>query len=187
MSDELVGARTESQGGGGMCTVEECLQEYIQPELLISGDGSGIWECTKCSKKVHAIKEVRLHKLPQSLVLHIKRFEVGRHHKVKKATAVVGMSPILDLGPYLSEKRRNEEGGSVLYELCGVVNHAGSMGYGHYTAFVMLSDEGDHDTKNQKGEGKRRWVFVSDDHVREAREEDVLASSAYLMFYRRKH
>lgn len=42
----------------------------------------------------------------------------------------------MDVGAYMSEDGAKEEGNRTKYELYGVVNHAGSMEYGHYTAFV---------------------------------------------------
>lgn len=56
----------------------------------------------------------------------------------------------------------------LLYDLVAVVNHSGSMAQGHYTAFAK-----------ELG----RWFEFDDTWVSEVKEEDVLASEAYILFY----
>lgn len=62
------------------------------------------------------------------------------------------------------------------YQLYGVVNHIGGMGYGHYTAFVR--HEG-------PAGGAKRWFCCDDDRVYPVSEEDVVSPNAYLLFYAR--
>lgn len=77
------------------------------------------------------------------------------------------------------EDRRNEAIGaswtdsavpppSLLYDLVAVVNHSGSMAQGHYTAFAK-----------ELG----RWFEFDDTWVSEVKEEEVLASEAYILIY----
>ncbi len=42
-----------------------------------------------------------------------------------------------------------------------------------------------HEVNSKGAHAKRKWMYVSDENTKEAREEDVLNSSAYLTFYRR--
>lgn len=52
------------------------------------------------------------------------------------------------------------------YELIGVVNHFGSMTFGHYTAYVK----------------KDEWMKYDDENVKRC---NVNGDSSYLVFYRR--
>ena len=60
----------------------------------------------------------------------------------------------------------------LVYELYGVINHYGSMNFGHYTAYC-------------KNNGK--WKQYDDSKVSEINDEnDVVTDAAYVLFYRRK-
>jgi len=74
-------------------------------------------------------------------------------------------------------KEENEEKkkkSSCIYDLFGVVNHSGSVNFGHYTA----------NCKNWK-DGK--WYNFNDSFVSEVSEKDIVSRSAYLLFYERKN
>jgi len=64
--------------------------------------------------------------------LHLKRF----NHKNTKYRNLIGVEKI-DLNVRLDEY---EVINGQRYELIGVVNHFGSMTYGHYTAFIKKED-----------------------------------------------
>ncbi len=53
----------------------------------------------------------------------------------------------------------------IQYQLFGVVNHMGSLSFGHYTSFVK----------------KDQWVYCDDQNIRKA---NVTGDNAYLLFYR---
>lgn len=55
------------------------------------------------------------------------------------------------------------------YKLFGVVEHAGDLKGGHYTASVRISET--------------NWVHTSDSHTRPTTLEKVLSSQAFLLFY----
>jgi ubiquitin carboxyl-terminal hydrolase 4/11/15 len=61
----------------------------------------------------------------------------------------------------------------VLYDLYGVVNHYGSLGAGHYTAYCQ-------NFLNKK------WYEFNDSRVSEISRNDVVSESSYVLFYRRK-
>ena len=58
------------------------------------------------------------------------------------------------------------------YALKAVVCHSGSLSFGHYTAFVSR-------TVN----GEQQWYDVSDSDVRKASLSEVLKSQAYILLY----
>jgi ubiquitin carboxyl-terminal hydrolase 4/11/15 len=58
----------------------------------------------------------------------------------------------------------------VLYDLFGVVNHFGPLGFGHYTAFI----------KNNN-----KWWSMNDSHVsEETNPENLITENAYILFYK---
>lgn len=61
----------------------------------------------------------------------------------------------------------------LLYDLFGIVNHYGSTGFGHYTAYA----------KNYRD---NKWFCFDDSSVREENESSVCTPAAYVLFYKRK-
>jgi len=113
--------------------------------------------------------------VPAVLVVHLKRF-VARGGALRKSSAPVRLKKTLNLAPFLSPSLddTDESDPEAVYELFGVVNHQGELNAGHYTAFVR-----------QAGAAAGEWAYVSDRQHRPASEAEVLASEAYLLFYRR--
>lgn len=60
-----------------------------------------------------------------------------------------------------------------MYDLYAVSNHFGGMGGGHYNAYCKLPD------------GK--WWCFDDSHVHAVDKNNICSSSAYVLFYRRRH
>lgn len=75
-----------------------------------------------------ADKIMKLYKLPEILIMHLKRF----NHKNTKYRNLIGVQKI-EISVKLPEY---EIINGIKYELIGVVNHFGSMTFGHYTAYV---------------------------------------------------
>lgn len=88
------------------------------------------------------------------------------------------------------------------YDLRAVIVHQGSADNGHYTAFrkLELGEEGgtgleeaaaglgaaDRALRGGTGAGKEDWVDISDETVKRVSVRNVLASQAYMLFYRRR-
>ena len=60
-----------------------------------------------------------------------------------------------------------------LYDCIGVVNHAGSLGAGHYTAYCKNPYDG-------------KWRHFNDSLVTEVDKRDIVTTKAYLLFYMRQ-
>ncbi|CAO2042260.1 unnamed protein product [Urochloa humidicola] len=75
---------------------------------------------------------------------------------------------------------------SKLYGLSAVVEHYGKCGGGHYAVYRRVESNPDPDDPGQPlaGLGKR-WFYISDGHVSEVSEDDVLGAEATLLFYER--
>jgi ubiquitin carboxyl-terminal hydrolase 4/11/15 len=61
----------------------------------------------------------------------------------------------------------------VIYDLYAVANHYGTMMGGHYTAFC-------------KNFFDQKWYEFNDERVSRINEDEVVSSSAYVLFYRRR-
>ena len=73
------------------------------------------------------------------------------------------------------------------YRLYAVIVHQGNMGSGHYIAYILTPQrvvEGEKVTTGDK-EGKRQWLYCSDDVVKAATVDEVLKSQAYCLLYER--
>lgn len=135
--------------------VSELLESFSEPEQLTEDNA---WYCSKCKEHKLAEKTMSIYKTPKNLILHLKRFNHRGNRYViygEKVKTPVVLSP--------TETINGE-----VYELVGVVNHFGSLSFGHYTATVKREEQ---------------WMECDDSSVRR-READ--GSNAYLLFYRKK-
>ncbi|XP_018434167.1 putative ubiquitin carboxyl-terminal hydrolase 11 [Raphanus sativus] len=142
-----------------------CLEAFIAEEPLGPED---MWYCPACKEHRQAKKKLDLWKLPEILVVHLKRFTYSRFLK-NKIDKLVNF-PIHDLD--LSKYVMNKDGQSCLYELYAVSNHYGGLGGGHYTACAKLMDE-------------NKWYDFDDSRVSPIDESEIKTSAAYVLFYRR--
>lgn len=108
--------------------------EYDLPNFLCLI--SNIRYCPACKQHRQATKKLDLWRLPEILVIHLKRFSYNRFLKNKLETYVDFPTHDLDLSSYLAYKDGKS---SYRYMLYAISNHYGSMGGGHYTAFVHVS------------------------------------------------
>ncbi|KAF7850092.1 hypothetical protein BT93_L5877 [Corymbia citriodora subsp. variegata] len=142
-----------------------CLDAFLKEEPLGPDD---MWYCPRCKEHRQATKKLDLWKLPDILVVHLKRFSYSRYLKNKLDTFVNFPIHNLDLIKYV----KSNDGQSYVYELYAISNHYGGLGGGHYTAYAKLIDE-------------NRWYHFDDSHVSPVGEADVRTSAAYLLFYQR--
>ncbi|XP_022862372.1 ubiquitin carboxyl-terminal hydrolase 5-like isoform X3 [Olea europaea var. sylvestris] len=142
-----------------------CLEAFLREEPLVPED---MWYCPECKERRQASKKLDLWRLPEVLVIHLKRFYYSRSIKHKLDTFVNFPIHDFDLTNYIANKNSPCQ----IYELYALTNHYGSMGSGHYTAHIKLLDE-------------NRWYNFDDNHISVINEEDVKSAAAYVLFYRR--
>ncbi|KVI11543.1 Peptidase C19, ubiquitin carboxyl-terminal hydrolase 2 [Cynara cardunculus var. scolymus] len=142
-----------------------CLEAFLREEPLVPED----MYCPQCKERRQASKKLDLWRLPEVLVIHLKRFSYSRSMKHKLETFVNFPIHDFDLTNYIANKNNS---GRQVYELYALTNHFGSMGSGHYTAHIKLIDE-------------NRWYNFDDSHISPVNEDDVKSNAAYVLFYRR--
>ncbi|KAK9668450.1 hypothetical protein RND81_13G061300 [Saponaria officinalis] len=144
-----------------------CLDAFLKEEPLGLDD---MWYCPHCKEHRQASKKLDLWRLPEILVIHLKRFSYSRYLKNKLDTFVTFPIQNLDLGKYVKSKEASNI--PCMYELYAISNHYGGLGGGHYTAYAKLIDED-------------RWYHFDDSHVSSVNETDIRTAAAYVLFYRR--
>ncbi|KAK4483026.1 hypothetical protein RD792_010202 [Penstemon davidsonii] len=143
-----------------------CLEAFLREEPLVPED---MWYCPQCKERRQASKKLDLWRLPEVLVIHLKRFSYSRSMKHKLDTFVNFPIHDFDLTNYVANKNNTRR---QIYELYALTNHYGGMGSGHYTAHIKLLDED-------------KWYNFDDSHISPMSEEDVKSGAAYVLFYRR--
>lgn len=116
-------------------TLYDCFNMFLKEERLGSSDP---WYCPKCKKHQQATKKFDLWKLPDVLVIHMKRFCYTKYSRVKLSTPIkfpikymlLLIHRCLDLREHVIGPSKYDES-SMLYDLYAVSNHFGGLGGGH--------------------------------------------------------
>ncbi|KJE89809.1 hypothetical protein CAOG_008488 [Capsaspora owczarzaki ATCC 30864] len=153
-------------------TLEKCFAAFTTEENLGPNDH---WFCPNCKDLQPAAKQFHLWKLPDVVVVHLKRFQYSKSWRDKIEANIHYPMRGLNLAPFVAaEAQLHNEPDTMLYDLVGVVNHFGGMSGGHYTAFAL------HAPTNQ-------WYNYNDSHCSKAQPHEVVNSEAYVLFYQRRH
>jgi len=144
-------------------SIYDCFKNFVKLEKL---EDNNEWFCPECKKHQRATKKMEIYKSPHILIIHLKRFK--NHSKID--TVVEFPIEGLDISQYVIS---NEGGLPLVYDLFAISNHHGSMGFGHYTAFA-------------KNYLNNKWYEFDDSHVSEKSDNELINSSAYVLFYRRR-
>nr|XP_015207824.1 PREDICTED: ubiquitin carboxyl-terminal hydrolase 44 [Lepisosteus oculatus]XP_015207825.1 PREDICTED: ubiquitin carboxyl-terminal hydrolase 44 [Lepisosteus oculatus] len=161
------------------CLLTEMLAKFTETEAL---EGN-IYACDQCNSKrrrfsskpvilTEAQKQLMVHKLPQVLRLHLKRFRwSGRNHR-EKIGVHVSFDQILNMEPYCCrDSTGNLKPDCFIYELSAVVMHHGKgFGSGHYTAYCYNTEGG-------------FWVHCNDSKLNICTVDEVCKAQAYILFY----
>uniref|UniRef100_A0A8C6UCZ9 Ubiquitin carboxyl-terminal hydrolase n=1 Tax=Neogobius melanostomus TaxID=47308 RepID=A0A8C6UCZ9_9GOBI len=176
------------------CHLTEMLAKFTETEAL---EGN-IYACDQCntarrrnsSKSVtltEAQKQLMVHKLPQVLRLHLKRFRWSGRNNREKIGVHVSFDQLLNMEPYCSldasskgvpssssvKSTNSSRTKHLIYELSAVVMHHGKgFGSGHYTSYCY----------NTEG---AFWVHCNDSKLNVCSVEEVCRAQAYILFYTR--
>lgn len=161
-------------------TLDQCFETFTKPERL---DEHNMWYCSSCKEHVCAMKTMELWKLPNVLIVHLKRFEFKHGLRRDKLDTLVDF-PLngLDLNVHCATPGNAtfvNDRVPAIYDCFAVVNHFGRMGFGHYTAYARSWDEtGISDD----------WALFDDSSVRNVGDGrgSVVSPAAYVLLYRRR-
>lgn len=149
-------------------TLQDCLDEFTKEEQLGEDD---LWYCPSCKKHQQATKRFDLWRVPDVLVVHLKRFSNNRSLRDKIDTLVDFPLTGLDLthmaGDRQVAKQLIKQGEDIeglglhdvqeplIYDLYGVDEHIGGLGGGHYRAYAY-------------NHADEKWYHFDDSYVSEA-------------------
>lgn len=154
-------------------SIYDCLAEFTKTEHL---EGENLWYCSKCQTHQPATKNLSLWKVPDILVIHLKRFSsLGTVRE--KIDAMVDF-PVkgLNLEDMVGEtqlmNRLGVEGvkkaSDSVYDLFAVSEHVGSLlRSGHYKAYA-------HNREDDQ------WYHFADDVVDLCEDKDAVVRTSYL-------
>lgn len=135
-------------------TIYDCFDYYIQDEKL---EGENAYYNEKTKEKINVIKKCTLKKLPNILIVSLKRWNNNKKiRKIVKTDSVINM------------KKYNDE--NYDYELYGICNHSGGIAGGHYTSIIK---------------DKNKWYLMNDTNVSII--DNIISEQNYIFLYRRKN
>ncbi|KAJ6246601.1 ubiquitin carboxyl-terminal hydrolase 11 [Anaeramoeba flamelloides] len=147
-------------------SLSDCLDAFVEEEKL---NKNNKWYCPVCKDHVQAKKKFDIWRLPDILVINLKRFSPGRWYRNKVST-FVNFPTFIDLEKYILGPKDPK---GYKYENYAVSNHFGGVGGGHYTAYGK-----NHTTGN--------WYGYNDSSVSSISSPDsAKTDAAYVLFYRR--
>ncbi|KAI8975785.1 hypothetical protein BDF20DRAFT_914642 [Mycotypha africana] len=157
--------------GPSSVSIYDCLDYFVKEEILDQDDA---WNCPRCKTRRRASKALTLSKLPDVLLIHLKRFSFDGPFKDKLETYVNSAMVGLDLSRYVPEwmfpPSQTPDPSSFKYDLYAVSNHYGSLTGGHYTACV-------------RNAYKNEWHNFDDTRFSICDPSKVLSKAAYNLFY----
>lgn len=150
----------------GNLNLKQCLDKYIAGEIL---GGENKYYCEKCDKKVEAVMRESIKKLPNVLIIVLKRFSFNYDSMVKlKINDFCEFPDTLDLSKYTQESLNGDDLAHPMdyynFNLRGVVVHKGTSDSGHYYSLIK--------------DGEDKWYEFNDKLVREFNYMDM-AKEAY--------
>ncbi|XP_018431606.1 PREDICTED: ubiquitin carboxyl-terminal hydrolase 19 isoform X2 [Nanorana parkeri] len=161
----------------GLFTLEQCLNLFTKPEVLAPEEA---WYCPKCNQHREASKQLMLWRLPNILIIQLKRFSFRTFIWRDKINDLVDF-PVrgLDLTTFCIGQKEDHQ--RPIYDLYAVINHYGGMIGGHYTAYARLPN----DKNSQRSDVG--WRLFDDSTVTSVDESQVVTRYAYVLFYRRRN
>ena len=151
---------------GPSVSLHNCLNAFFSADEL---KGDNMYSCEKCGKLRNGLKYSKLVKLPEVLMVHLKRFRHDYTFSSKISQHVTFPLTDLSLQPFLHRDCVSRVSN---YSLYGVIVHHGSVGGGHYTSMARNPSNG-------------LWYEFDDELVSPVSEDVVQRCQAYVLFYKK--
>jgi ubiquitin C-terminal hydrolase len=137
-------------GIGNRVSINDCFRLFSSEEVLGAEDQ---WYCSNCKTHVQASKKIDLWKMPNVLIVHLKRFQFTRGFR-NKIESIIEFpfqdDEVLDVAEFLPEGALDTNHEGLKYKLFGISNHMGSLYSGHYTAYAKLWEDPKSPTKRRR-------------------------------------
>ena len=131
---------SSSSSSASSVKLTDCFRFFTTPETLQGDDAP---YCARCKTHRASTKKMELYRFPEVLVVHLKRFAVGRFggRGDKINTTVDFPLERLNLAEFAVAGALGASSDAE-YDLFAVSNHMGSLGGGHYTAHARTQVRG---------------------------------------------
>ena len=157
------------------CKLSDCFRFFTTPEMLRDDDQV---YCSRCKTHRNFTKKMAIYRLPEVLVIHLKRFMYNKFTREKISTDV--QFPLEGLSLKEFSVKGSPAGETAVYDLYAVSNHMGGLGGGHYTAHARTGiDEGPT--------GLSGWHTFNDSRVSPVNLGTLGGPGAYVLFYHRRN
>ncbi|KAM8752731.1 ubiquitin carboxyl-terminal hydrolase 11 isoform 1-T1 [Rhynchonycteris naso] len=150
--------------------LQECIELFTTVETL---EKENPWYCPSCKQHQLATKKLDLWALPETLIIHLKRFSYTKFSREKLDTLVEFPIRDLDFSEFVIKPQNESAPELYKYDLIAVSNHYGGMRDGHYTTFACNKDSG-------------QWHYFDDNSVSPVTENQIESKAAYVLFYQRQ-
>jgi len=140
--------------------LNDCLQKTFTTDNLDSKR-----TCSYCNQKCDFTKTNTLWTLPEYLIIQLKRFE---QHTGNKKQHFIDFTEYLDVEPFMDTDLLEHLKTSTKYRLKSVINHTGTITFGHYYTYSRNDIDG-------------IWYETNDRTVRVC--NNVVTSYAYILVY----
>jgi ubiquitin carboxyl-terminal hydrolase 8 len=143
-------------------SLEDCLNKFIKKKQL---DDNNKWRCDECNNIVNPIKQTKLWKTSDNLIILLKIYNKNNN----KIQCKIKYPLVLDLKDYnINWGYDNNK-----YLLQGFCVHSGCLEFGHYYSVCRNYLD-------------KKWYQYDDDNLTEIDDNDILNYNPYIFFYRRK-
>ncbi|XDB65229.1 hypothetical protein AB1E18_018520 [Capra hircus] len=150
--------------------LQECIELFTTVETL---EKENPWYCPTCKQHQPATKKLDLWMLPETLIIHLKRFSYTTFSREKLDTLVEFPIRDLDFSEFVIKPQDDSAPELYKYDLIAVSNHYGGLRDGHYTTFACNKDSG-------------QWHYFDDNSVLPVTENQIESKAAYVLFYQRQ-
>lgn len=151
----------ESVKPGRSVSLAEMIDNYFKEET-IKWDG----KCEQCKQKTNHLKSSKYSSLPKVLIISFQRYNYLTNRKNNMS---IKYDEIVNLRAHV-DPNLFPVGEVTEYKLFGVSNHAGTMDFGHYFAYIKVKD---------------KWYQFNDEQVREMH-MGFEGTNVYCLFYEKK-
>ena len=131
-------------------SLEDCLKLFFKKEKL-----EDLLSCPYCQLRQEFTKYYIFDKLPQVLIISLKRFKYASMYRNK-------------INTFIKYPLENLEINNEKFDLYAVINHFGSLNSGHYTSYVKIDND---------------WYNFDDSLFNICKKENIMNKNAYILFY----
>lgn len=151
---------------GNSTQLSDCIKSYFKKEKL---DSKNKWKCDSCKNDVQAKKMSFLWKLPEIVIVHLKRFDmktVGNRVMFSKLDHFVQFGEYIDFAEYVAPDSPEQ---NTKFRLYAISCHTGGIQGGHYFSYC----------RNANG----NWYEFDDSSVKQVTR--IPGQCAYILFFQR--